>query len=62
MLEIKSKIHLGDCLEVLANYPDNFFDLIMTSKPYADSRTSTYGGIKPDDYVAWFLPRAVSAI
>jgi len=58
MPEIKSKIHLGDCLEILATYPDNFFDLIITSPPYADSRANTYGGIKPDDYVAWFLPRA----
>jgi DNA modification methylase len=58
MSEIKSKILMGDCLEVLATYPDNFFDLIITSPPYADSRTNTYGGVKPDDYVAWFLPRA----
>jgi DNA modification methylase len=56
--EIKSEIHLGDCLEVLATYPNNFFDLIITSPPYADSRANTYGGIKPDDYVDWFLPRS----
>jgi len=31
-------------------------DLIITSPPYADSRAQTYGGIKPDDYVEWFLP------
>jgi site-specific DNA-methyltransferase (cytosine-N4-specific) len=58
MSEIKSKILMGDCLEILATYPNNFFDLIITSPPYADSRTNTYGGVKPDDYVAWFLPRA----
>ena len=58
MSEIKSEIHLGDCLEVLASYPNNFFDLIITSPPYADSRANTYGGIKPDDYVDWFLPRS----
>jgi site-specific DNA-methyltransferase (adenine-specific) len=56
--EIKSEIHLGDCLEILATYPDNFFDLIVTSPPYADNRANSYGGINPDDYVAWFLPRA----
>ncbi|HYP30702.1 MAG TPA: DNA methyltransferase, partial [Burkholderiaceae bacterium] len=33
-------------------------DLIVTSPPYADQRASTYGGVTPDDYVAWFLPRA----
>jgi len=58
MPKIKSNIHFGDCLEILATYPDNFFDLIITSPPYADSRANSYGGIKPDDYVAWFLPRA----
>lgn len=55
---IKADIYLGDCLEVLASYPDNVFDLIITSPPYADSRAHTYGGIKPNDYVTWFLPRA----
>ena len=54
---IKADIYLGDCLEVLASYPDNVFDLIITSPPYADSRAQTYGGIKPSDYVTWFLPR-----
>jgi site-specific DNA-methyltransferase (adenine-specific) len=58
MQDIPSKIHLGDCLDILADYPDDFFDLIITSPPYADSRTNTYGGINPDDYVAWFLPRS----
>ena len=58
MEQIKTKIENGDCLEVLTQYPDNFFDLIVTSPPYADSRSKTYGGIKPDEYVEWFLPRA----
>jgi len=39
------------------SYPDNFFDLIVTSPPYADSRKNTYGGIHPNKYVDWFLPR-----
>ena len=33
-------------------------NLIVTSPPYADQRKSTYGGIHPDDYVDWWLPRA----
>ena len=33
-------------------------DLIVTSPPYADQRKSTYGGIKPDAYVDWFMPIA----
>jgi site-specific DNA-methyltransferase (adenine-specific) len=56
--EIRTEFHLGDCLEVLTQFPDNTFDLIITSPPYADSRTNTYGGIKPDQYVEWFLPRS----
>ncbi|MCS7038841.1 MAG: site-specific DNA-methyltransferase [Caldilineales bacterium] len=58
MKTIQALIEQGDCLDVLKNYPDNFFDLIVTSPPYADSRTKTYGGIKPDEYVEWFLPRS----
>ena len=55
--EVKTEIQLGDCIEILAQFPDNTFDLIVTSPPYADSRAKTYGGIKPDHYVEWFLPR-----
>lgn len=58
MTEVKCEIRLGDCGEVLREYPDAFFDLIVTSPPYADSRARTYGGIKPNHYVDWFLSRA----
>ena len=58
MNHIQTEIQNGDCLEVLKHYPDDFFHLIVTSPPYADSRKKTYGGIGPDEYVAWFLPRA----
>lgn len=51
-------IKQGDCLNVLADYDDNYFDLIITSPPYADARAKTYGGVKPDEYVDWFLPRS----
>jgi site-specific DNA-methyltransferase (adenine-specific) len=48
----------GDCLEILDFfYEDSSFDLIMTSPPYADARKKTYGGVAPDKYVEWFLPR-----
>jgi len=55
---LSNAVHHGDCLDVLRNYPDQCIDLIVTSPPYADQRTGTYGGIKPDAYVDWFLPRA----
>ncbi len=56
MIRIDSKIILGDCGEVLKTFSKNTIDLIVTSPPYADRRKSTYGGIKPEDYVDWFLP------
>lgn len=57
-MEIKHDLYLGDCEEILKMLPDNSVDLIFTSPPYADQRKKTYGGIHPDDYVDWFLPKA----
>jgi len=55
----QNAVHLGDCLKVLQReYPDECVDLIVTSPPYADQRKTTYGGISPEEYVGWFLPRA----
>jgi site-specific DNA-methyltransferase (adenine-specific) len=48
----------GDCLDALKAFPDQCVDLIVTSPPYADQRKNTYGGISPDRYADWFLPRA----
>jgi DNA modification methylase len=53
-----TKILHGDCLPVLAEFPAEYADLIVTSPPYADRRSHTYGGIKPEHYVEWFLPRS----
>jgi len=58
MKEIKADIRQGDCGEVLKEYSDASFDLIFTSPPYADRRANTYGGIRPEHYVEWFLPRS----
>ena len=33
MLEV-NKIHHGDCLEVMKDIPDNYFDLCLTDPPY----------------------------
>ncbi len=54
--EIIAKALLGDCKEVLKTIEDNSIDLIVTSPPYADSRSNTYGGVSPGNYVEWFLP------
>ncbi|MBI4687241.1 MAG: site-specific DNA-methyltransferase [Nitrospirae bacterium] len=56
MLNVRSEIFLGNCREVLKDLNDNSIDLIFTSPPYADRRIHTYGGIKPEEYVDWFLP------
>src|SRR3972149_161387 len=56
MKEIITKIIQGDCKDVLKTIDDNSIDLIVTSPPYADRREHTYGGIKPEKYVDWFLP------
>lgn len=55
---ITTNIISGDCLEKLKELPNSSIDLIITSPPYADQRKSTYGGIKPEKYVSWFLPIA----
>ena len=58
MMDFANKTIQGDCEEILKKFPDNSIDLIFTSPPYADQRKKTYGGIKPDEYVHWFLPKA----
>lgn len=57
-MEYLNQVLLGDCSDVLQGIPDDSIDLIFTSPPYADQRKSTYGGISPDKYVDWFMPRA----
>lgn len=51
-------IMVGDCETILKKIPDQTFNLLVTSPPYADARKKTYGGISPDKYVEWFLPKA----
>lgn len=57
-MNLSNDIILGDCEKVLKQFPENYFDLIFTSPPYADQRKNTYGGIKPDNYVEWFIPKS----
>ena len=46
----------GDAAKELEQLRPNSVQLIITSPPYADQRKRTYGGIRPDEYVDWFLP------
>jgi DNA modification methylase len=55
---IFDRIIYGDCEDVIKEFPDNSIDLIFTSPPYADQRYNIYGGIKPDNYISWFLPKS----
>jgi DNA modification methylase len=55
---VTTQIMHGDCLTALPKFRDNTFDLIVTSPPYADQRKNTYGGIKPAQYVKWFIERS----
>jgi len=57
-MDFADRIIHGDCEQVLKEFPDNSIDLIFTSPPYADQRKKTYGGISPNQYVNWFLPKA----
>jgi len=52
-------VYSADCSKGLRDktrFPKESVDLIITSPPYADQRRSSYGGIKPEKYVEWFLP------
>jgi site-specific DNA-methyltransferase (adenine-specific)/site-specific DNA-methyltransferase (cytosine-N4-specific) len=55
-MEIRADIYQGDASILLQSVQDNSIDLIITSPPYADQRKDTYGGIRADKYVEWFLP------
>jgi len=55
MKTIDTQILLGDSKDILKTIDENSIDLIVTSPPYADRRKNTYGGIKPENYVDWFL-------
>lgn len=48
-----------DNVEGMKQVEDDFFNLVITSPPYADMRKyKNFQGIRPDKYVEWFIPRA----
>ncbi len=54
-----TRVFQGDCKKVIEKDIDSqSVNLIVTSPPYADQRNGNYGGIHPDQYVDWFLPKA----
>lgn len=56
MVNQTNQIYHNDCRVILPTLSENSIDLVVTSPPYADQRNDSYGGIKPDDYVNWFMP------
>lgn len=50
MIHTTQEYRIGDCLELMQEYPDNHFDLILTDPPYgigeADGKNITRGGRK----------------
>lgn len=56
----ENKFIVGDCEEIMRNFPAKSVDLVLTSPPYADQRN--YGtensSISPDEYIKWFAPKA----
>lgn len=54
----RARVFCGDCRDVISEcIPASSVNLIVTSPPYADRRVQNYGGIHPDAYVDWFLPK-----
>ncbi|MDK8754242.1 DNA-methyltransferase [Acinetobacter radioresistens] len=60
--DIENKVFHGDCLEHLRSIPDESVNLILTSPPYANQRSASYGGVNPDEYVSWFSPIALELL
>lgn len=54
-MKTTASIIKGDCREVLKRFPDKYFNLIITSPPYADARKNHYDSIHPDNYPDFFL-------
>lgn len=50
----KIRVLCGDSREVLKQFPDGYFNLIVTSPPYADARKKHYHSIKPSEYPEFF--------
>lgn len=50
-----TEVYRGDARDVLTIFPDNSFNLIITSPPYADARRKHYDSISPDEYKDFLL-------
>lgn len=52
-------IYEGNCEHIIPHeIKASSVNLIVTSPPYADQRKGNYGGVHPNHYVEWFIPKA----
>jgi len=61
--DIRNELFCGDCLEVMADWPDGCVDLVFGSPPYEDRRT--YGmdfSLSGQEWVDWMFPRVVESL
>lgn len=53
-----NQVYTGDCMKLCRDIPDKTVDLVVTSPPYAD--TKSYGKkvniLKPESFPKWILP------
>lgn len=54
-MKTQVNIHLGDSREILKQYPNGHFNLIVTSPPYADARKKHYDSISTEEFPDFFL-------
>jgi DNA modification methylase len=51
----KTEVYFGDSREILKKFPPKYFNLIVTSPPYADARSNHYDSMRPGEYVDFML-------
>ena len=44
-----------DCIEYMQSLPNECIDVVVTSPPYAQQRSDTYGGISENEFPLWML-------
>ncbi len=54
-ISAKASVFCGDSKEVLKDFPDGYFNLIVTSPPYADARKKHYDSITTEGYPDFFM-------
>ena len=58
-----NETHIGDCMDLSKELPDDYIDLVVTSPPYADtvSYRKDINVFSPENYPDWILPLFIEA-